>query len=44
MRDPRAVEAYGHVGTNEFTPAHANKALAAVTEGKSTKALILPRV
>lgn len=44
MRDPRAVEAYGQVATGEFTLGQANEALAAVAEGKSTKALILPRV
>ena len=44
LRDPRAVDAYREVVTTEYRLTETNDALAAVAEGRVTKALVVPGV
>ncbi len=44
VRDPRAAAAYGEIALSEYTLGQMNEALAAVAEGKTSKAFVLPRV
>jgi L-iditol 2-dehydrogenase len=43
LRDTRAADAYAKVATTEYGLDQTNEALAAVAEGKVTKALVVPR-
>ena len=44
MRDPRAAAAYREIVVSEYGLGEMNEALAAVAEGKTSKALVIPRV